>query len=141
MLETNEKFSRSRKTNHIKEKLLFIKDKCNSKEIIIVDCPAGVMWEVVLTKPLQGTKFRKIRTQLMNCAMEYIDAEESPTKKCKKLIDRAYQKDAIQTVQECVGKYPRSKIGSIIVVNKGILHGIDGRRTKMRTQQKIWGAM
>ena len=103
ILETNGKFSSSRKTKHIKAKFFFIKDKVNSKEVIIVDCPAGVMWADVLTKPLQGTEFRKMRSQLMNCAMEYIDGEESPTKKRKTLIDQASQQDVIQTVQECVG--------------------------------------
>ena len=73
MLETNEKFSSSRKTKHIKSKFLFIMDKVDIEEVKIVDCPAGVMWADVLTKPLQGTEFRKMRAQLMNCAMEFID--------------------------------------------------------------------
>ena len=87
-------------------------------------------------KPLHGTKFRKIRAQLINCAMEYIDGEEYPTQKRKTLIYQAYQQDVIQTVQECVGKYPRNKLGTGRVVNKGILRGIDRRWTGMRTQQK-----
>ena len=70
----------------------------------------------------------------MNCAMEYIDGEESPTKKRKTLIDQASKQDAIQTVQECVGQYPRSKLGTRRVVNKGIICGIDGRRTGIITQ-------
>ena len=45
-----------------------------------MDCPAGVMWADVLTKPLQGTEFRKIGDQLMNCAIKYKDEEESATK-------------------------------------------------------------
>ena len=59
MLETNGKLSSSRKTNHIKSKFFFIKDKVDSEEVKIVDCPAGVMGADVLTKPLQGTAFRK----------------------------------------------------------------------------------
>ena len=55
MLETNGKFSSSRKTKHIKAKFFFIKDKVDSEEVKIVDFPAGVMWADVLTKPLQGT--------------------------------------------------------------------------------------
>ena len=43
MLETNGKFSRSRKTKHIKAKLLFIKDKVNNEEVKILDSPAGLM--------------------------------------------------------------------------------------------------
>ena len=72
MLDTNGKFSSSRKTKHIKAKFLFIKDKVDNKEIKIVDCPAEVIWADVLRKPLQGTAFRKMRAQLLNCAMEYI---------------------------------------------------------------------
>ena len=70
----------------------------------------------------------------MNCAMEYIDGEESPTKKRKTLIDQASQQDVIQTAQECVRLYPTSKLGTRRVVNKGIIRGIDRRRTGMRTQ-------
>ena len=103
MMETNRKFSRLKKTKHIKAQFFIIKDKVDSQEVNIVDCPAGVMWEDLLTKPLQGTEFIKMRAQLMNSAMEYIDNEESPTKKRKTLIEQKSQQDAIQTVQECVG--------------------------------------
>ena len=134
MLETNGKFSSSRKNKHIKEKFFFIKDKVDSEEVKIVDCPAGVMWADVLTQPLQGTELRKMRAQLMNCAMKYIDGEESPTKKRKTLIDQTSHQDAIQTVQECVGRYPTIKIGTRRVVNKGIIRGIYGKLTGARTQ-------
>ena len=70
----------------------------------------------------------------MNCAMEYIDEEESPTKKRKTLSDQTSQQDAIQTVQECVGRYPTIKLGTRKLVSKSIIQGIDGRRTGMRTQ-------
>ena len=78
MLETNGKFSSSRKTKHIKANLFFIKDNINREEVNIVEFPAGVMWVDVLTKPLQETEFRRMRAQLMNCAMDYIDREEYP---------------------------------------------------------------
>ena len=134
MLETNGKFSSSRKTKHIKAKFFFIKDKVYSEEIKIVDFPERVMWSDILTKPLQGTEFRKMRAQLMNCAMEYKDEEESTTKKRKTLIDQTSQQDAIQTVQKCVGRYPTINLGTIKLVSKSIIRGIDGRRTGMRTQ-------
>ena len=75
MLETNGKLSISNKTKHIKAKFFFIKDKVKIEEVNIVDCPSGVMWADVLTKPLLGTPFRKMRAQLMNCAVDYIDGE------------------------------------------------------------------
>ena len=77
-----------------------------------MDCPEGVMWADVLTKPLQGTEFRKMRAQLMNFSMEYKYEDESATKKRKTLIDQTSQQDAIQTVQECVGIYPTIKLGT-----------------------------
>ena len=85
-------------------------------------------------KTTTGEIIQKMRAQFMNCATEYIDGEESQTKKRKTLIDQASQQDAIQTVQECVGRYPRNKLGTRRVVNKGILRGIDERRKGMRTQ-------
>ena len=54
MLETNGKFSSLRKTKDIKAHFFIIKDKVDSKEVTIVDCPAGVMWADVLTKTLHG---------------------------------------------------------------------------------------
>ena len=134
MLDTNGKFFSSRKTKHIKSKFFFIKNKVDSEEVKIVDCPSGLMWADVLTKPLQGTEFRKMRAQLMNCAMEYKDEEESATEKRKTLIDQTSQQDAIQTVQECVGRYPTIKLGTRKLVSKRIIQGIDGRRTGMRAQ-------
>ena len=133
MLETNGKFSSLRKTKHIKEKIFFIKDKVDIKEVKIVDCPAGVMWADVLTKPLQGIEFRKMRAQLINCAMEYKEEEESTMKKHKTLIEQTSQQDVIQTVQECVGQYPTIKLGTRKLVSRRIIQGIDGRRTGIRT--------
>ena len=79
----------------------------------------------MFTKPLQGTELIKMRAQLMNCNMDYIDGEESPRRKLKTLIDQSSQQDAIQTAQECVGRYPKSKLGTRRVINKGILRVID----------------
>ena len=133
MLETNGKFSRSRKNKHIKAKFFFINDKVDNQEVKNVDCPAGVIWADVTTKPLQGTELKKMRTQLMNCAMEYIVEEEYQTKKKKTLIDQASKQDAIQTVQECVGRYPTIKLGTRKFVSKRTIQGIDGIWTGMRT--------
>ena len=70
----------------------------------------------------------------MNCAMEYKYEEESTTKKRKTLIDKKSQQDAIQTVEECVGRYPTIKLGTRKIASKRIIRGIDRRRTGMRTQ-------
>ena len=70
----------------------------------------------------------------MNCDMEYKDKEESTTKKRKTLIEQTSQQDVIQTVQECVGRYPTIKLGTRKLVSKRIIRGITGRHTGMRTQ-------
>ena len=70
----------------------------------------------------------------MNCAMEYKDEEEYATKKRKTLIGQTSQQDAIQKVQECVGRYPKIKLGTRKLVSKRIIRGINRRWTGMRTQ-------
>ena len=70
----------------------------------------------------------------MNYAMEYKDEEESATKKLKTLIDQTSQQDAIQTVQECVGRYTTIKLGTRKYVRERIIRGIDGRQRGLRTQ-------
>ena len=82
----------------------------------------------------RGQNSEKMRAQLMNCAMEYKDYEESAMKKRKTLIDQTSQQDVIQTVQECVGRYPTIKLGTRKLVSIRIIRGIDGRRTAMITQ-------
>jgi hypothetical protein len=36
-------------------------------------CPTDIMWADVLTKPLQGQKFRDMRAFLQNCPRDYDD--------------------------------------------------------------------
>jgi hypothetical protein len=81
LLIKNGNFSSGKKTKHIKAKFFFIKDKLDSGEIRVIDCPAEEMWADVLTKPLQGMAFRTMREQLMNCAINYKDKEEKTQSK------------------------------------------------------------
>ena len=70
-LEINGKFSCSSKTKHIKAKVFFIKK--GRDDIVIKDCPTGVMWADINTKPKQGMVFKEMRAILMNCPVDYID--------------------------------------------------------------------
>jgi len=45
-------------------------------EIKVVDCPSEEMWADIMTKPLQGTAFRVMRAELMNCDVNYEDTPE-----------------------------------------------------------------
>ena len=76
LLIKNGKMSSGRKTKHIKAKFFFLKDRVDEGEIAVIDCPTKEMWADVMTKPLQGTAFRIMRAELMNCALNYEDAME-----------------------------------------------------------------
>ncbi len=90
-------------------KFLFIKDKVDSGELRVIDCPAEEMWADVLTKPLQVMAFRTMRAQLMNCAINYKDEEEKTQSKLMPVHSRrsVTRKDtklqSLQAPQECVG--------------------------------------
>ena len=67
LLIKNGKMSSGKKTKHIKAKFFFIKDRVDDGEIKVIDCPTEEMWGDIMTKPLQGTAFREMRAELMNC--------------------------------------------------------------------------
>jgi hypothetical protein len=75
-LEKNSHVSSSKCTKHIKAKYFFIKHYYDSGDICLRYCPTEQMWADVLTKPLQGMKFRQMRAMLMNCPIAY--SEDSP---------------------------------------------------------------
>ncbi len=63
--------SSSKRTKHIKAKYFFICHFHNTGELDLQYCPTEQMWANVLTKPLQGTKFRLMCAFLMNCPVDY----------------------------------------------------------------------
>jgi len=75
-LEKNGRISSSKRTKHIKAKYFFIKHYYDSGEINFRFCPTEQMWADILTKPLQGVKFRQMRAFLMNCSTDY--SEDPP---------------------------------------------------------------
>ena len=58
--------STSDRTKHVKIRYFWIKDKVGSGEIKISYLPTEEMIADILTKPLQGEKFRTLRTMLLN---------------------------------------------------------------------------
>ena len=62
LLETNGKFSSSKRTKHIKTRFFFIKDKIASGELEVQHCPTGIMWADVL-----------FRAKLMGCPVYWED--------------------------------------------------------------------
>ena len=72
-LAKNGYVSSSKRTKHIKAKYFFIRHFHKTGELDLQYCPTEQMWADVLTKPLQGAKFRLMRAFLMNCPIDYYD--------------------------------------------------------------------
>ena len=79
LLIKNGKLSSGKRTKRIKAKFFFIKDRVDDGEIRVVDCTTKEMWVDIMTKPLQGTAFRVMRAELMNCDVNYEDPLEAET--------------------------------------------------------------
>ena len=95
--------SSSKRTKHIKAKYFLIKDYYDSGEIDLRYCPTDVMWADVLTKPLQGQKFRDMRAFLENCPRDYDDDVGLQTDQ----LARRSMNQQVKTVassRECVGE-------------------------------------
>jgi len=58
--------SGSERTRHIAVRFFFVTDKVKSGEIKIEYLGTGEMLADILTKPLQGSLFEKLRDQLLN---------------------------------------------------------------------------
>ena len=79
----------------------------------LIDCPTEVMWADIMTKLLQGTVFRVMRAELMNCPVNYEDPTEEEAKETKRtqpisaLKTVTWKSDAaspFKTPHECVGQ-------------------------------------
>ena len=59
------------KTKHIRHRFFLIKDRVESGDVEIRYEPTGSMWCDILTKPKQGSNFRKFKGYLMNVPEDY----------------------------------------------------------------------
>jgi hypothetical protein len=102
-LKKNGRISSLKRTKHIKAKYFLIKDYYYSGEIDLRYCPTNVMWADVLTKPLQGQKFRDMRAFLQNCPRDYDDDVELQT---DQLAWRLMNQPAktVASSRECAGE-------------------------------------
>ena len=60
--------SSGKATRHIDVRYYFIKDKIDQKLMRLEYCPTDLMVTDMLTKPLQGTQFRRLQARLLNYA-------------------------------------------------------------------------
>jgi hypothetical protein len=58
--------SNSERTRHIALRFFFVADRVASKEVKVEYMQTGEMLADILTKPLQGELFRKLRDKLLN---------------------------------------------------------------------------
>jgi hypothetical protein len=73
LLETNGKFSSSKRIRHIKIKFFHMKENNDKREIQFEHCPTKQMWADINTKPKQGAAFRKFRGHVMGIPNDYND--------------------------------------------------------------------
>ena len=84
-------------------KYFLIKDNYNSGEIDLRNFPTDVMWADILTKPLQGQKFRDMHAFLQNCPRDYgNDTKLKTDKLARRLINQ--QVKTVASPRECVGE-------------------------------------
>ena len=75
-LEKNGKASSGQRTRHINIRYFFVTDRVNKNEVEMVYCPTGEMMADLLTKPLQGSQFKKFRDAILNIQED--DASRTP---------------------------------------------------------------
>lgn len=104
LLIKNGRLSSGKKTKHIKAKFFFIKDRVDDGEIKVMDCPTEEMWADIMTKPLQGTAFRVMRAELMNCPINYEDPpdEAQAHNATKSVTWKSVIATTFKAPQECV---------------------------------------
>jgi hypothetical protein len=93
--------SLSQHTKHIKAKYFLIKDYYDAGVIDVKFCPTDQMWADVLTKPLQGQKFRDMQAFLQNCPQDYEDDTE--------VVSPMMPQD-VASSRECVGENMKSPL-------------------------------
>jgi hypothetical protein len=103
LLEKNGRVSSSRRSKHIKAKHFLIRDYYDAGKIDIRFCAPDKMGADVLTKPLQGQKFRDMQAFLQNCPQDYNG--DNKLKKSMNLQD-------VASSLECVSEHTKSLLKS-----------------------------
>jgi hypothetical protein len=65
-LENNGKFSSHKRTRHINIRYFFITDQIEKKNVKVRYCPTDELMADFMTKPLQGEKFQRFKSMVMN---------------------------------------------------------------------------
>ena len=73
LLEVNGRSSSTKRTKHIKNKYFYVKHCVDEGDIEIRKRDTEEMWSDVWTKPKVGAPFKKDRSKIMNCPLEWPD--------------------------------------------------------------------
>ena len=73
LLEVNGRASSTKRTKHIKNKFFYVKHCVDEGEVEIRKRGTEEMWSDVWTKPKVGTPYKKDRSMIMNCPLEWQD--------------------------------------------------------------------
>ena len=65
LLENNGRASSTKRTKHIDIQYFYIKEKVDSKDVIVGYCPTEHMWADFFTRPLHSNLFKWLRSQIM----------------------------------------------------------------------------
>jgi hypothetical protein len=84
LLEKNSKASSSKRTHHINIQYFFITDRVDMKEVEMEWCPTKEMVADFMTKPLQGSHFRRLCNLIMGMAS--IKKTKNPSKSKSRLL-------------------------------------------------------
>jgi hypothetical protein len=103
LLEKNGRASSGKRIKHINMRYFFIKDRISFGEITVKHCPAKGMLADHFTKPLQGTLFRKFRSEIQGIPIDMCDADLGWDVPCVKCGQK--QKSAGPIPHECVGTH------------------------------------
>ncbi len=116
LLEKNGRISSLKQTKHIKAKYFLIKDCYESGEIDLRYCPTDIMWADVLTKPLQGQKFRDMQAFLQNCPRDYNDDIKLQKNPLARQMTNHQVKTNVSS-QECVGEHSKVETAQNVPVH------------------------
>ncbi len=115
-LEKKDRISSSKRTKHIKAKYFLVKDYYESGEIDLRYCPTDIMWADVLTKLLQGQKFRDMQAFLQNFPRDYDDDIKLKNDPLARQTMN-HQVTTNVSLRECVGEHSKVETAKNVPVH------------------------
>jgi hypothetical protein len=132
-VEKNGRVSSSKCRKQIKAKYFLIKDYYDAGKINIKFCPADKMWADVLTKLLQGQKFRDMQGFLQKCPQDYNDDNKI----------KQSMKD-VPSSRECVDEHTKSLMKSRPASPTCVSHitnNLHGKKIEVCPYRLVWATL